>query len=68
VQLLSDTPIRLGQLGLKISSEFRFPVSSTSRVVHVGFLASLVMAQARSVSTHRFEADFVSGCISGFRP
>jgi hypothetical protein len=42
---------------LKISSEFRLPVSSTSRVVHVGFLTSSVMVQAQSVSTHRLETD-----------
>jgi hypothetical protein len=68
VQLLNEPPIRVRHLGLKISSEFRFPVSSTSRVVHVAFLPSQVMVQARSVSTHRFEAVFRNGCISGSRP
>jgi hypothetical protein len=35
---------------LKISSEFRLPVSSTSRVVHVGFLTSSVSIQTPSAA------------------
>jgi hypothetical protein len=40
---------------LKVSSEFSFPVSSTSRVVHVGFLGFPLMAQPESV-IHGLEA------------
>jgi hypothetical protein len=41
-----------GHPHLKSSSEVPFPVSSTSRIVHVGFVALAGMVEAESVSTH----------------
>jgi hypothetical protein len=46
-----------GRPHLKSSSEVRFPVSSTSRIVHVGYVALAVMVKAESVGTHELKAD-----------
>jgi hypothetical protein len=55
----ASTPVRLvrGRSDLKSSSEVRFPVSSTSRIVHVGFVALPVMVEAESASIHGLNAD-----------
>ena len=43
---------------LKSSSEVRFPVSSTSRSVHVRFVALAMMVEAESVSTRGLKAGY----------